>query len=300
MSPDIALSLLSTHLGSHGLAALGWTGALDTAHRRFGSCSPRTKRITLSRHLATINTDEETLDTVLHEIAHALAWIEHDDDCGHDERWQAIAARIGARPERTVDAEETNSVAGAFYLVHGDTGEVFRSLYKRPNEQDVTSGWIRGRQAETQGNLIIITARELAHLQGEHHADENPDLIRSFDKPTVRDLSGKLTAAIARVCAEHGLSVEFDGGRFDPESYHCGYVLRVAAEHAVDGDRSEFAVYAHLFQLTIDDFGRLFALNGQAFSLVGLKPQNRKYPIIGRDASGRRLKFPATVLAELQ
>ena len=298
LNPDDALALLTTQLAAHGLSGLGWTGKLDNAVRRFGTCRYRRKQITLSRHLATINTDEETLDTVLHEIAHALAFVEHGEDCGHDERWKAIAARIGARPERTVDADEVSSVAGAFCLVHSETGEVFCSYHKRPRERDLGATWIRGRRAETEGKLVVVSARELARLQGG--GDEGPDVIRSFDRMAIKELSTKLTAAIAAVCEEHGLSVEREGGRFDPESYRCGYVIRVPREQAEDGDRVEFALHAHLFELTGGDYGRRFARNGKTYTLVGFKPRNRKYPVIGRDDAGTRYKFSSDVLEALE
>jgi hypothetical protein len=57
MQPNQALDLLNLRLTEHGLAASGWTGKLDNAVRRFGSCSSTKKVITLSRHLTTINTD---------------------------------------------------------------------------------------------------------------------------------------------------------------------------------------------------------------------------------------------------
>ena len=300
MDPNEALSLLSSRLDQHGLSELGWTGALDNTVGRFGTCSLRKKRISLSRHLASINSDEETLDTVLHEIAHALTWVEHNDDCGHDERWQAIAARIGARPERTVDAEEVNSVAGAFYLVHSETGEVFGSYYKRPPERNLASRWIRGRRAETEGKLTVITARELARLQGDDDSDENPNLIHAFEQRTVKALSAKLNAAVAAVCEEHGLSVELVGRRWNTQSYHCGYEIRMSPDNAAEGDRADFATHAHLFSLSADDFGRRFTSNKKTFALVGFKPQNRKYPVIGRDDAGTRYKFPAAVLESLE
>ena len=34
--------------------------------------------------------------------------------------------------------------------------------------------------------------------------------------------------------------------------------------------------------------------------LAGLKPRNRKYPIIGKDAAGQRYKFPSEVLKGLR
>jgi hypothetical protein len=300
MNPNHALELLKAKMDEFGLVRLGWSGTLDNAVRRFGSCSPGRKRITLSRHLATINSDEETLDTVLHEIAHALAWVEHGEDCGHDERWKAIARRLGARPESAVDVDEAVSVAGAWALIHGDTGEVFRSYHKRPQRSDVADIWIRGRRSETEGKLVIVSARELAQRQGQ--AEDGPDsnVIRSFDRPTVHELGKKITAAVAAVCEEHGLTVEKDGGGFDAGSYSCGFVIRVLKEHVDAGDRAEFALHAHLFGLTSEDFGRQFELKGRQYSLVGFKPRNRKYPVIACDADTKRYKFPPTVLEDLK
>ena len=159
MAPLDALALLQDKMQEHGLVELGWTGALDNAVRRCGACKYRKKRISKSRHLATINSDEETLATILHEIAHALAFEEHGEDCGHDERWQAIASRIGARPERTVDAEEVGKVTGSFFLVHTETGEIFRSYHRRPRKRDPSETWIRGRRGETEGKSCWARVR---------------------------------------------------------------------------------------------------------------------------------------------
>jgi len=78
----------------HGL--VDWRFGFDRARRRFGTCSTALKRITLSAHLTHLNSEDEVRDTILHEIAHALA-----PDDGHGEAWKSACRRIGARPERT-------------------------------------------------------------------------------------------------------------------------------------------------------------------------------------------------------
>ena len=50
-----------------------WQFRLDRATSRFGSCNHRCKTITMSRLLVTLNDKREVRDTILHEIAHALA-----------------------------------------------------------------------------------------------------------------------------------------------------------------------------------------------------------------------------------
>jgi hypothetical protein len=55
----------------HGLTS--WHFEFDNAKGRFGSCNYRTRTISVSRHLTELNTWDHVANTVLHEIAHALA-----------------------------------------------------------------------------------------------------------------------------------------------------------------------------------------------------------------------------------
>ena len=296
MDPAAAKKLLNKKLAEHGLKARGWTGHLDSALRRFGVCYHTKKRISLSRHLVALNSDEETLDTILHEIAHALA----GPEAGHGLQWRTVASRIGADPKGVYDAEEVASVAGSFFLVHGETGEVFNSYHRRPQGKDLAQGWIGGRREETLGKLKIVTARELAHLQGGGK-DADPAAIQAFDAANVRELRNEIMEALTAVGARHGLLVEAEGGRFTSGNFECSFGFRVPHEHVVEGDRAEFALHAHLFGLTAEDFGKTFTSSrGESFVLAGLKPRNSKYPIIGKDVAGQRYKFPSEVLKGLR
>ena len=82
----------------HGLDAAGWSFSFDHARRRFGRCNYTHKRITLSRPLTLLNNLDEVRDTILHEIAHALA-----PGAGHGARWRMKCLQIGARPRRCYD-----------------------------------------------------------------------------------------------------------------------------------------------------------------------------------------------------
>lgn len=73
-----------------------WHFKWSRAIREYGSCSHTCKIIHISKPLAELNDWTETKDTVLHEIAHALAGSGH----GHDDTWKNICKEIGATPER--------------------------------------------------------------------------------------------------------------------------------------------------------------------------------------------------------
>ena len=87
---DLAVNLLY----EHGLLDDGWSFKFDTAVKRFGCCKYRTREITLSRKLVEANNADRVNDTILHEIAHAIA----GHGTGHGPAWKAVCRRIGARP----------------------------------------------------------------------------------------------------------------------------------------------------------------------------------------------------------
>ncbi len=86
----------------HGLT--DWTFRFDHARRRFGSCRPRSRRITLSRHLTLLNDEPQVRDTILHEIAHALT-----PGDGHGAKWKTKCRQLGAKPIRCYTDNEVLS-----------------------------------------------------------------------------------------------------------------------------------------------------------------------------------------------
>ena len=81
-----------------------YTFKYDRAIKRFGSCNHSSKLITLSTKLTELNSEEEVKNTLLHEIAHALAGPHH----GHDWLWAAHCRRLGIEPRRCYDGDKIN------------------------------------------------------------------------------------------------------------------------------------------------------------------------------------------------
>ena len=86
-------------LREHGLD--DWTIVADRAKTRAGVCRFGTRQIGISAPLTLLHTEAEVLDTILHEIAHALVGPQH----GHDAVWRARARAIGCSGERCVSAD---------------------------------------------------------------------------------------------------------------------------------------------------------------------------------------------------
>lgn len=71
-----------------------WEFAFDRAKTRHGQCDEVRQRITLSRHFVQLNEEALVKETILHEIAHAIAGAA----AGHGPRWKMVARNLGVRP----------------------------------------------------------------------------------------------------------------------------------------------------------------------------------------------------------
>lgn len=81
-----------------------WTFRFDNARRRGGQAQLSNRRITMSRLLVPLWSDDQCLQTLLHEIAHALAFERGVYERGarsHGTEWLEMARDIGYRGGRT-------------------------------------------------------------------------------------------------------------------------------------------------------------------------------------------------------
>lgn len=91
-----AIMMATDCMKYHGLPERGWRFELDNAKRRLGVCRTRSRIISISKPSLLLNSEDEVLDTILHEIAHALA----PSGAHHGWQWKMMARSIGAKPER--------------------------------------------------------------------------------------------------------------------------------------------------------------------------------------------------------
>ena len=88
----------------NGLA--DWSFGFNGAARKLGVCRYRQQQILLSRKHVVDGTPDQIADTILHEIAHALA----GPKAGHGPTWKAIARRLGATPKSCAPENERDRV----------------------------------------------------------------------------------------------------------------------------------------------------------------------------------------------
>ena len=67
-----------------------------------------------------LNGVDKVKDTILHEIAHAIAGY----SAGHGQKWKDVCIQIGAKPERCYDSKTTNTPELKYKAVCGACGTI--------------------------------------------------------------------------------------------------------------------------------------------------------------------------------
>jgi len=98
----LANDLIQHHKANSGLDG-DWHFGVDLSHSRAGACKYGERRIDLSVSFCLRAGRAELIDTILHEIAHAIVGKAHN----HDAVWTAKALAIGCTGERTHGVRHT-------------------------------------------------------------------------------------------------------------------------------------------------------------------------------------------------
>ncbi|MFT5142810.1 MAG: putative SprT family Zn-dependent metalloprotease [Rhodothermales bacterium] len=140
-----AETLATDLMRQHGLHR--WGFRFDNARTRVGVCRYRERVIGLSRYYVRANDATEVRDTVLHEIAHALA----GPAAGHGPAWRRIAKAIGCSSTRCSYA--TMGVDPKYSLWCDTCGKRLRNYHREPR-RDFDSG--RYRHAACGGRSFSV------------------------------------------------------------------------------------------------------------------------------------------------
>jgi predicted SprT family Zn-dependent metalloprotease len=134
---QLALELLARH-GLHD-----WHFAYNRRKQCLGLCRYSLKTIELSSYFVDRNDPAAILDTILHEIAHALVGPAH----GHDAVWRAKCREIGAVPRRCGVAEMPR---GRWQARCDACGQEY-SRHRKPKH---LQGWFCRRCGAERGKLV--------------------------------------------------------------------------------------------------------------------------------------------------
>lgn len=161
---ELAVSLMK----EHGIWDNDWRFKWSNGKNRFGYAQIKTvrshwlepgkqiKTISLSKTLTSMNDEEVVRDVILHEIAHALAGLRN----GHNHVWKAACIKIGAKPERLINAGEANFPKEKWELLCTCCDRVLRRTHRRMNKHRLMVRYCKRCGVDSQGKLTYVHAMD--------------------------------------------------------------------------------------------------------------------------------------------
>ena len=152
MDNGTAIKLARKLMDKHGLEC--WGLELNRSINTLGICNATRKTIKLSVHHIKHSSEEDIVDTMLHEIAHAFANMMWAENCGHDHRWKMVAKIIGSRPERC--SKQALPIPHKWEIWDHSRNKQVATYHKRPKGYRNMPNWvIVGWEKETKGKLEL-------------------------------------------------------------------------------------------------------------------------------------------------
>lgn len=127
----------------------------------FGRCDYRDKTVSVNIYLHRCSQESAIVDTMLHEIAHAVDYCLHGKSSGHGKPWQDIASELGCTPKAT--SKTAVKVEFPYLMAVHDKEE--RKLYiakgynRKPARTKINTFfkdvWLKGYKDITDGKVIV-------------------------------------------------------------------------------------------------------------------------------------------------
>tara|TARA_R100001082_G_scaffold45441_1_gene24249 strand:+ start:34 stop:429 length:396 start_codon:yes stop_codon:yes gene_type:complete len=121
--------------------------------------------------------------------------------------------------------------------------------------------------------------------------------INKMDRQACGIIGQEALNALKVIAEKYGLTVKQSGGSFNPDEGSFTPKFSFVCE-TDNGIPSDFARNAPRYGLKAEDWGKTFTSNlGDTYTLYGIKPRNRKYPILGKcTKNGNLYKFGESIV----
>jgi len=237
MDRQIASKTCREYLDKYNLS--GWKVILNLDNTPFlGRCDWKTQSIILNALAIDIHPDDEVIDTIKHEVAHALTPNDHH----HGLEWAAKAEELGARttmcaefnvPEHVLDAIRSGqNVEMTFDTIKIPKYKVTRLQDKCPECGKVAIERFNIESIDKEGNIVRLITLECFHIIKKiiPKGTEFHKLVSNWWKPEVASCLHDWDKTVCKRCgetklytfqvdgckaAESGLSIQKGFGIFD-------------------------------------------------------------------------------------
>lgn len=121
-------------------------------------------------------------------------------------------------------------------------------------------------------------------------------------KQKIQKLRVEMNAALAAVAKKHKISITCGSARFSTENATMKLDIAVIDHdtgEVITRERTLFMQSCTRYCLKPSDFGKTIDYDGREFTISGLAPRSRKYPILVKSAAGETYKISSTTALRL-
>ncbi|AUR85821.1 SprT-like family protein [Vibrio phage 1.081.O._10N.286.52.C2] len=224
----IALDIIGgNNLLKRDLLAEGWTFTFSKRKSALGDCSYGKKVIRLSEVYLNARTKDEQINTITHEMAHAISFTDNRER-GHGAGWKRIHRSLGGDGQRCSDVSNPEAVKSkyvAFFENSNGELEILANVDKRTRKfhpQHIHHIYVKGRKAETQGKIRLVASETFEILRSEATQQPVREPIQKVEakkvekkaapakKATVRGEAGRLEIAAQAAAILNFTNISFD------------------------------------------------------------------------------------------
>jgi SNF2 family DNA or RNA helicase len=223
MDRQSASNLCRETLNKHGLNTWKVVLNMDANSRYVGLCEYKTQTIILNAIAIDIHPDDEVIDTINHEVAHAIVGAGHK----HDLTWVECAEKLGARttpcshfalPEHVIDAIRSGqNVEMTFDTIKIPKYKVTRLQDKCPDCGKVAIEKFSIVTVDKDGNECRLITLECFHIIKKIIPKGTPfeTMVSNDWKPEVKNCKHKWNKNACETCGEFKLfNFQVVGARF--------------------------------------------------------------------------------------
>ena len=126
--------------------------------------------------------------------------------------------------------------------------------------------------------------------------------ITQFDVLTCKQFKNEFEKSLEELGTKFGVNVVIKRGKYSSDNYTLSVEASVIAENGevLDTAAEAFKRNATFFELKPEDLYKIFKCDGSQYKIVGMKPGNRKYPILAKSIDNNKTyKFSADTIKML-
>ncbi len=116
--------------------------------------------------------------------------------------------------------------------------------------------------------------------------------LTTVGRPVAKLMRAEMKEALDIIGEKYGLAFSLGRITFDDVSFRVSVDAGLTTAPGEPMMAIDFRKHCNKHGLIVSDLGRTFTNTKlERFKIVGLKPRNRKYPIIGQRGDGKQFKF---------